>query len=83
MSHSYKKNGILGHKGAVKVKPLNGNGSRFPKLKDVYLIDKSGRRILLGIWEVRKYRRGRFLVKFKDLKWRNDIEGYKNFVMAV
>ena len=33
--------------------------------------------------EVRKYRRGKFLVKFKGLKWRNEVEKYRNYVLAV
>lgn len=72
-----------GHKGAVKVRPLNSGSDSFADLKSAYLVDNKNNGIAKEIYEVKKYRRGRFLFKFKDLKWRSDVEGYRNFVIAV
>ena len=52
-------------------------------LKNVVLIDEKNNRTLKEVYEVRKYRRGRFLIKFCGLKWRSDIEGYRNYMMAM
>jgi ribosomal 30S subunit maturation factor RimM len=72
-----------GHKGTVLVKPLNGSSEEIMKLKSTILVDKQNNRILRKIYEIRKYRKGRFLIKFCGLKWRTEIEGYKDFVLAV
>ena len=52
-------------------------------LKDACVVDEEGTSTYLGILEVRKYRRGRYLVKFKGLKWRNKVEGLKDLFLAV
>jgi ribosomal 30S subunit maturation factor RimM len=74
---------IHGHKGTVRVKPLNDNNIDIMNLKNVVLIDRENNKTSAELYEVRKYRRGRFLVKFCGLKWRNEIESFRNFVMAV
>jgi hypothetical protein len=70
-----------GHKGAVKVKPVNGMDLK--DLKNVHLIDKDNNFTIQEIFEVKKYRRGRYLLKFVGPKWRNEIEGLTNFALAI
>lgn len=72
-----------GHKGTVKVKPVKGAEKELADLKDVYLMDEDNNSTSEKVYEVRKYRRGRYLLKFCGLKWRKDIEEYKNFMLAV
>jgi ribosomal 30S subunit maturation factor RimM len=72
-----------GHKNAVKVKPVNGGIEDILNLKNVTLVDSRNNRISKEVYEVRKYRRGRFLVKFCGFKWRSEVEKYMNWVMAV
>ena len=47
-----------GHRGAVKVKPVNGTGEKILDIKSVCLVDRQGGRIFREVYEVRKYRRG-------------------------
>lgn len=72
-----------GHKGTVWVRHVNGNSSEIEDLKSVVLLKNENEIIYQDVFEVRTYRKGRFLVRFCGLKWRNEIEGYKDFVLAV
>ena len=72
-----------GHKGAVKVKSLCSESDEMLKSKNVYLVDGRNNAVAREIFEVKKYRRNRMLVKFKGLKGRSEIEGLSNLMLAV
>ncbi len=71
-----------GHKGTVMVKPLKDGIDMIMDLKKVCLVNGNDKVVELKVYEVREYRRGRFLIKFKGLKWKNEIEDLKNLILA-
>jgi len=72
-----------GHKGTVRIRPFNGNGEAIMNAKNLYLVDQNYKVDSKEIFEARKYRRGRVLIKFKGLKWRDEIENLINLKVAV
>ena len=85
---SYKKIAIIekthGHKGTLLVKPLVNKENFLNQIKNVVLIHSNNQNFLKEeIYEVKKYRRGKFLIKFRNLKWINQVEDFSNYVMAV
>jgi len=74
---------VHGNKGAVRLKPFPGLTESLEDIESVVLTD--GRRINIhqDIFEIRRYRRNTYLLKFKDLKWRGDVKNYVNFNVAV
>lgn len=75
--------GFHGHKGTVKVKPVDETEGDILNLKEVYVLDEENEVTTESIYETRKYRRGRVLIKFSGLKWRGDITALKNRALAV
>jgi hypothetical protein len=54
-----------GHHGAVRVRPEDGVGEEvMDRLRRVCLVNGEGEKVFLEIYEVKKYRRGRYLIKF-------------------
>ena len=70
-----------GHWGVVKVIPRSGWENRFLELKEVYLTNGVPVFKRKEIKEVRKYSRGRFLIKFVDVNTRKEAEKLRKYVI--
>ena len=70
-----------GHKGSILVKPLNCGSKKMLGLKNVTIVDKYNNRVKSSVYDIRKYRRGEYLIKLCELKWRSDVESLKNHLI--
>jgi len=75
--------GPHGHKGTVKVKKFDNNFSSTSELKQVFFLDNANNVKPMEVFAIRKYRRGKFLMNFLDIKLRNQAENLNKCIIAV
>ena len=74
---------VHGHKGAVRVKPLSENPEKISQASSFFITNEDNTAQEHEIYEIRKYRRNTYLVKFKKLKWRKEVENLVNCMVTV